>query len=94
MRSDETISVTGVGERFYRCFNEEAAGRLGVAFDNTPLQSVELTDADGAIRAFEIRSMLVPTGHEMIAQEVPPRERGSHRFAVLGDVEVDALTLI
>ena len=93
MRSDETISVTGVGERCYRCFNEEAADRLGVAFDHSPLQSVELTDADGATRVFEIQSMLVPAGHEMIAQEVPRRKSGGYRFAVLGDVEVDAFIL-
>lgn len=93
MRSDETISVMGVGERCYRCFNEEAADRLGVAFDHSPLQSVELTDADGATRVFEIQSMLVPAGHEMIAHEVPRRKSGGYRFAVLGDVEVDALIL-
>jgi hypothetical protein len=29
----------------------------------------------------------------MIAQEVPRRKGGGYRFAVLGDVEVDALTL-
>jgi hypothetical protein len=93
IRPDETISVSDVGDRCYRCFNDETAKRLGVAFDNTPLQSIALIDQDGVTRTFEIRSMLVPTGHEMTAQEIPPREGGGHRFAVLGDVEADALTL-
>ena len=32
----DSVSVTAVGERCYRCFTEESADRLGVAFDNTP----------------------------------------------------------
>jgi hypothetical protein len=68
------------------------AAHLGVAFDDTALQPIVLADHDGVPRTFEIRSILVPTGHEMIAQEVPYRP-GAYRFAVLGDVEADALEL-
>jgi hypothetical protein len=89
-RSDETITVTGVGRQCYRCFNEDMAARMGVTFDNTSLQPIELADADGVMRHFEIRSMLAPTGHEMIAEEVPRRQGGGYRFAVLGDFEADA----
>ena len=86
----ELISVTGVGERCYTCFNEEMAARMGVEFDATPVQPIELADADGVRHRFEIQSLLAATGREMIAQEVPRPERGGYRFEVLGDHEADA----
>ncbi len=89
----ESISVTGVGERCYPCFNEEIAARMGVDFDDTPVQPIELADADGITHRFEIQSLLVATGREMIAQEVPRPERGGYRFSVLGDHEADAWEL-
>ncbi len=92
IRAGETIAVSGVGDRCYGCFNEEMAERLGVAFDNTSLQPIVLADHDDVRRTFEIRAMLVPTGHAMIAQKVPYR-RGGYRFEVLGDFEADALEL-
>ena len=87
------ITVSGVGQRCYRCFNEEMSARVGVAFDHTPLDPIVLADHDGVPRTFEIRSMLVATGHAMRAEEVPRRERGGYRFAVLGDFEADAWQL-
>jgi hypothetical protein len=45
--SSETITVAGEGDRGYRCFNREMADRLGVAFDNTPLQPIVIADGDG-----------------------------------------------
>ncbi len=89
----ESISVTGVGERCYPCFNEEIAARMGLEFDDTPVQPIELADADGVRRRFEIQSLLAATGREMIAQEVPRPEHGGYRFAVLGDHEADAWEL-
>ena len=86
--------MTGLGQRCYPCFNEETAQRMGVAFDNAPLQPIELSGSDGVVHRFEIRSMLCPTGHELIAEEVPSREdRGGYRFAILGDFEADAWQL-
>jgi hypothetical protein len=55
------LTVAGVGDRCFRCFNEEAAQLLGVDFDSTPLEPVALTDVDGVAHTFEIRSMLVAT---------------------------------
>ena len=89
----ELISVTGVGERCYTCFNEEIAARMGVEFDDTPIQPIELADADGVVHRFQIKSLLVATGREMVAEEVPRPERGGFRFAVLGDYEADAWEL-
>ena len=89
----ESISVTGVGERCYGCFNEEISARMGVEFDDTPIQPIELTDTHGVRHRFEIRSLLVATGREMVAEEVPRPERGGFRFAVLGDYEADAWEL-
>lgn len=86
----ESISVAGVGERCYPCFNEENAARMGVEFDDRPVQPIELTDADGVTHRFEIQSVLVATGREMIAQEVPRPEHGGYRFAVLGDYKADS----
>ena len=40
LRPYDSISVTDVGERCYRCFNEELADRLGIAFDNTPIAPI------------------------------------------------------
>jgi hypothetical protein len=90
----DSISVTGVGERCYRCFNGETAERLGVDFDNTPIDPVVVSDIDGVPHTFEIRSMLVATGHAMYARERQRRdERGGYRFEILGDFEVDAREL-
>jgi hypothetical protein len=69
------------------------SARVGVAFDNTPLDPIVLADPDGVLRTFAIQSMLVPTGHAMYAQEVPRRAGGGYRFAVLGDFEADAWEL-
>jgi hypothetical protein len=95
LRPDDSISVAEVGERCYRCFNEELAQRLGVDFDNTPIAPIVVTDVDGVPHRFEIRSMLVGTGHAMYAREVGHRDvRGGHRFAILGDLEADAQDLL
>ena len=58
LRPDDSISVTEVGERCYRCFNEESADRLGIDFDNTPIapmrtapaRVVNVTTGDCALR--------------------------------------------
>lgn len=92
IRPDESITVSEVGQRCYSCFNEEMATQIDVEFDNTVLQPIVLVDHDGVPRTFEIRSMLVPTGHEMLAREMSDRE-GGYRFAVLGDFDADALEL-
>lgn len=84
----DSISVTDVGDRCHRCFNEELADRLGVDFDNTP---IGVTDADGVRHRFEIRSMLVAIGHAMYAPEVTNRDAAiGYRFPILGDHETDA----
>jgi hypothetical protein len=91
LRPYDSISVTDVGERCYRCFNEELADRLGIAFDNTP---IVVADADGVRHRFEIRSMLVGTGHAMYAREVRSRDaRDGYRFEILGDLEANAQDL-
>src|SRR5829696_1020125 len=94
LRPYDSVSVTDVGERCYRCFNEELADRLGIAFDNTPMAPIVVADADGVRHRFEIRSMLVGTGHAMYAREVTSRDAaGGYRFAILGDHETDARDL-
>jgi len=90
----DSISVAEVGERCSRCFNKELAERLGVDFDNTPIAPIVVTDVDGVRHRFEIRSMLVGTGHAMCAREVRKRgARGGYRFEILGDFETDARDL-
>jgi hypothetical protein len=88
----DTITVVDVGERCHGCFNAEMADRLGVDLAPSSFQPVELTGADGVPHTFQIRSMLLPTGHELEALESAPAE-GGHRFAVLGDFETDASEL-
>ena len=73
LKSHDSISVANVGLRCYRCFNEETAAVMGVDFDNTPLQPVTVSDADGIEHTFEFRSMLVPTGHALHARERVPK---------------------
>ena len=63
LKPHETISVADVGLRCYRCFNEETSAKMGVDFDNSPLQPVTVPDVDGVAHTFEFRSMLVATGH-------------------------------
>ncbi len=94
LRPYDSISVTDVGERCNRCFNQELADRLGIAFDNTPIAPIVVTDVDGMHHRFQIRSMLVGTGHAMYAREVRKRdEDGGYRFEILGDFEADAQDL-
>ena len=93
LESFDTVGVAGKGIRCYACFNREMAERLGVAFDNAPLQPIAVTDADGIGHTFEIRSMLVATGHSMEAVEVSGDGQHGYRFQVLGDYEADALNL-
>ncbi len=94
LRPYDSISVAEVGERCSRCFNEESAERLGIDFDNTPIAPLVVTDVDGVRHRFEIRSMLVGTGHAMYAREVRKRDaRGGYRFAILGDYEAKAQDL-
>ncbi len=91
LRAHDSISIAGVGDRCYRCFNDETADRLGVDFDNTAIPPFAITDVDGVQHRFEIRSMLVPTGHAMYAREVGKRgAKGGYRFEILGDLEADA----
>src|SRR5690606_38744026 len=74
-----------------RCFNDETADRLGVDFDNTAMPPFAITDVEGVRHRFEIRSMLVPTGHAMYARAIArPGANGGYRFEILGDLEADA----
>lgn len=93
LRSFETITVVGDGDRCYSCFNRDMADRLGVAFDDTPLQPIVIDDVDGVPHTFQIRSMLVATGHEMEALEMTNDRQLGYCFRVLGDLEADALEL-
>ena len=91
--SFETIHVAAEGPRCYACFNRETAERLDMDFDEQQYQPIVHEDADGAPHTFSIRSMLVPTGHEMEALEIVDDARAGYRFAVLGDLEADAWEL-
>ena len=93
LESGETIHVAGDGPRCYPCFNRETAERLGIDHDEPHFQPVVLEDADGTPHTFTIRSMLVPTGHEMEALETVEEGRSGYRFAVLGELETDAWEL-
>jgi hypothetical protein len=94
LRPFDSISVADVGERCYRCFNDEMADRLGIDFDNTRIAPITVVDLDGVRHRFEIRSMLVGTGHAMYAREVKNRDaEGGYRFEILGDLEADAQDL-
>ena len=88
--SDDTITVVDAGDRCYECFNVEMADRLGISFDASNFHPVVVNDVDGVPHTFQIRSTLVPTGHEMEAFEIPRREQGGYRFAVLADSEIDS----
>ena len=94
LRPYDSISVIEVGERCYRCFNDEMADRLGIDFDNRPIAPLVATDVDGARHRFEIRSMLVGTGHAMSAREFKSRDgEAGYRFEILGDHEANAQDL-
>ena len=93
LKSHESISVANVGLRCYRCFNEETAAMMGVDFDDTPLQPVTISDADGVEHSFEFRSMLVPTGHALYARERVPEGQEGYEFSVLGDFDANVWDL-
>ncbi len=93
LKSHESISVANVGLRCDRCFNEETAAMMGVDFDNTPLQPVTVSDADGVEHTFEFRSMLVPTGHALYARERVPEGQEGYEFSVLGDFDANVWDL-
>jgi hypothetical protein len=85
----ETIHVLGEGPRCYPCFNRKIAERVGVDFAEPQFQPVVLEDPDGIPHTFLIRSILVPTGHELEAVEKTETDRPEYRFAVLGDFDAD-----
>lgn len=93
LEPSETIHVAGNGPRCYSCFNREIAERIGVEHDEPCFQPVVLEDADGVRHTFLIRSILVPTGHELEAVEKTDSDRPGYRFAVLGDFEADPWAL-
>jgi hypothetical protein len=93
LKSRESISVANVGLRCYRCVNEGTAALMGIAFDDTPLQSVTVPDVDGVEHTFEFRSMLVPTGHALYARERVSREQEGYEFSVLGDFDANVWDL-
>jgi hypothetical protein len=93
LESFETIHVAEQGPRCYPCFNHEIAERMGVKFDNAKFQPIVVADPDGVSHTFDIQSMLVGTGHEMIAREIVNGDRPGYHFAVLGDFEADAWQL-
>ncbi len=93
LKSHESIFVATVGLRCYRCFNEETATKMGVAFDNTPLQPVIVSDAGGAEHVFEFQSMLVATGHALHAREFVPEGQEGYEFSVLGDFDANVWDL-
>lgn len=93
LEPSEAIHVAGEGPRCYRCFNREIAERMGLDDDAPQFQPVVLDDADGAPHTFLIRSILVPTGHELEAVEKTDDDRPGYRFAVLGDFEADPCEL-
>ena len=66
---------------------------MGVNFDNTPLQPVTVSDADGVEHTFEFRSMLVPTGHALHARERVAEGQEGYEFSVLGDFDANAWDL-
>jgi hypothetical protein len=91
--SFEAVSVVGIGDHCFRCYNQDVARRMGVDFDNTALAPVVLNDGEGFPHRFEIRSRLVPTGRVMDALEIQEGQARGYRFSVLGDFEADAMTL-
>jgi hypothetical protein len=93
LKSHESISVANVGLRCHRCFNEEMAARMGVDFDNTPLQPVTVQDVEGVEHTFEFRSMLVPTGHALYARERVAEGEEGYEFSVLGDFDANVWDL-
>lgn len=93
VESFETVHVAGEGPRCYAWFNLETGNRLSLEFDEPHLHPIVLKDADGTPHTFKIRSMLVPTGHEMEALEVVDDARAGYRFAVLGDFQAQAWEL-
>ena len=91
--SFESIHVAGEGPRCYPCFNRGTANRLGIDFDEPQFKPIVVADADGTEHTFTIRSMLVPTGHEMEAIELIGKEAVGYRFVVLGDSASDSWDL-
>jgi len=59
----------------------------------TPLQPIVIADAVGVPHTFQIRSMLVATGHEMEALEITTDGQLGYCFRVLADVETDTWKL-
>lgn len=93
LKSHDNISVANVGLRCHRCFSEEMAARMGVDFDNTPLQPVTVRDVEGVAHTFEFRSMLVGTGYALCARDACRRGQEGCEFSVLGDFEADVWDL-
>jgi hypothetical protein len=89
----ETIHVAGKGQFCYACFNDDTAKAGDLPFDNAEMPPVTLHDIERRPHTFHIRSMLVPTGHEMEAIELQGGEQRGYHFRILGDFSDDAMAL-
>ena len=95
-RSDlfETIHVTEEGTALLSVF-KSGDGRTcwRVKSDDVQLQPMRCGRCDGVSHTFDIQSMLVGRGTELIAREITKGDEPGYRFAVLGDFEADASEL-
>jgi len=95
LQPDDAITVTDVGDRCHSCFNKEVADRLDLQWDGAVIRPVTVTDVGGVQHRFQIRSMLVPTGHRLQAREVVRGDAtAGYRFEVLGDLDADPQDLL
>jgi hypothetical protein len=72
LESGKTIHVAGLGPRCYRCFNQEAADRVGIDFDEPDVEDPGKSDTRADGRLMEATAN-VDTGEIVWSLTVPAR---------------------
>ena len=85
----ETIHVVGEGPRLLSLFQSRARRADWHRLRRAAVSAGRARRCGRCAAHVRIRSILVPTGHELEAVEKTETDRPGYRFAVLGDFEAD-----
>ncbi|HOX69549.1 MAG TPA: hypothetical protein PKV56_16970 [Burkholderiaceae bacterium] len=78
-----------------RCYNEAAAGRLGLqGFEHVAFEPIRMLDGRGAEHEFRFRNWLCGTGLAIDAFELRDGGLAGYRFQVIGEPHDDPLELL
>ena len=85
---------TGYRDLCMRCYNEDISRRMGLDYEHTPLQPIDMTDATGESHRFHFRTRLLGDRVSLEAFEIVDGEPGGRQFQALEDWPTDLFELL